>query len=239
MIYLLYGDISGAKIKARKMLDAQLKVNKDASHYSVNEENFSVSSVTAIAASGGLFQSKLVVILDRIFSNTKIKEDALTLLPLLKESTNIFIVTEDELTKEVATKLEKASEKTEKLLLKVKAIKSKENEFPIFSLADSLGQKDKKKLWTLFIKAKALGLEAEAIHPILLWQLKAIFAASISKSAVEASLSPFVFSKGVKYAKLFSKEELEKYMWDLIEMHHESRRGKSMDVELEKWILKI
>ena len=71
-MYLLYGDIAGAKAKAKKMLGAQLKVDKDASHYIVNEENFSLSTITTLAQSGGLFQSKLVVVLDRIFSNTKL-----------------------------------------------------------------------------------------------------------------------------------------------------------------------
>jgi DNA polymerase III delta subunit len=238
MLYFLYGDIQKAKEKSKKMLRAQMQKDINATQFLFNEDNFTAAEVSALSQSGALFQSKIVVVIDRIFSNKKFEEDAHALLDSLSESDNIFIIIESELPKLVKTKIEKKAEKTEIFESKEKQVKERQ-EFPIFSLADALGARDRKRLWTLYVKAISSGVESEEVHRILLWQLKAIILANASKNAGEAGLAPFVYSKSSRYAKSFSKEELNKLSWELVEMYHESRRGEDLASKLELWILKI
>ncbi len=238
MIYLLYGDRIKGLEKAKKIVASQKVKDKDATHHRVDAESFSQRVLEELSQSGGLFQSKIVVILDSLFSNTDTREEMISFLKTLVESQNIFILVEETLPKDLLTKLEKKAEKTEIIQTKEKTEKKKQ-EFNIFSLADALGNKDKKMLWTLFAQARGEGILSEEIHRILLWQMKAILISMQTNTPQEGGLAPFVYTKASRYAKQFTFDEAEKLSWNLIEILHDSRKGKDMDVMLEKFVLTL
>ena len=101
-------------------------------------------------------------------------------------------------------------------------------------------QRDPKKLWTLYRKAISSGFAPDQIHGVLWWQMKSVAAAINSKSADEAGLKPFVFSKSKRALDKFSKEEIENLLSKLLSIYHNSRMGKiNMEYELESFVLGI
>ena len=61
-----------------------------------------------------------------------------------------------------------------------------------------------------------------------------------TKTAEEAELSPFVFSKAKRAEKMFSDDEMKNMTKEFVEMYHDAHRG-IVDLwdEMEKWVLKI
>lgn len=240
MMYLLYGDNTDlARSKLRGIIDSQTKKTPDAVHFRLTTENFSEEKLEELLGSGGLFQNAYIVVLDNLFQDEKAADAILVKLSEIEESQNIFIVLETNLTKAILTKLEKKSAKTQTFALSTK-LEKKKPEFSVFTLSDALGARDKKKLWTLFIGAKQAGVSSEEIHPILLWQIKAMLGAVGGSSALEAGLNPFVYTKAKSFSKNFRKDELGTLSRSLIDMYHEVRRGLiDFDIALERWILSL
>ena len=108
-----------------------------------------------------------------------------------------------------------------------------------FLLADAFGEKDKKNIWVLFQKAMRAGSSAEELHGTLFWQVKTILLTKKTKSAEEAGVKLFPYSKAVRFAKNFTEEELEEILSRLVDMYHGIRmEGGELDVELEKFLLR-
>ena len=118
---------------------------------------------------------------------------------------------EGKLDKATITKIEKKAEKTMMFDLVEKSLKS---EYNAFALADAFGRGNKKEAWVLYRKAIDKGEAVEAIHGMIFWKVKTMILNGIS----EKDLYP----------------TLEK----LIDIYHESRRGKyELETKLEEIIL--
>jgi len=119
-----------------------------------------------------------------------------------------------------------------------KPLKSFISNFSIFSLADALGERDKKRMWVLYREAIDLGISPEEIVGTLFWQVKMILLAHRVKKATDAGVKDFPFSKAQRYAKNYSLDEIQKLSSDIISIYHEAHRGKvDFEIELEKLIL--
>ena len=108
--------------------------------------------------------------------------------------------------------------------------------FNVFALTDSVGERDKRKSWTLYQKALASGMSGEEVFWRIVWAVKTMILVSKTKSAEEAEVKPFVYSKTKTFLKNWKPEELEKLSMSLVVGYHDARRGL---VEIETLLEKI
>ena len=155
----------------------------------------------------------------------------------IAESPNVFIVLEGDVDKKTLLAITDVAEKVQ--LFENKEGKKKP-EFNIFSLTDAFGRRDKKNLWVLYQKAVASGAVPEEIHGILFWQLKSMLLAVTAKTAGEAGVAPFVFTKAKSFLKNYTPEELKTLSSKLVHMYHDAHRGiHDFEIALERLILTL
>lgn len=240
MIYFFYGD-KKISAKATKLFESLKSKKPDASFFNFNEENINENVLSEVLESQGLFEKKIVCFFRGILKNKDFKEKILEKISDFGKSENIFIWHEDDLKKEEITLLKKSAEKSdiEEKEKKKFVFGQTDGGFNIFSLADALGKRDKKSLWSLFLKAKE-NTSPEEIHGVLFWQIKAIAATHLAKTAEEADLKPFVFSKAKGFVRNYTLPEIQNFSEKFVEMYHEAHRGKvDFMSALEKLILSI
>lgn len=247
MYYLIYGD---DKIKARMVAQKTVAAGKikhnEAGFFKLTSENFTADKLDEQIGSQGLFYDKALIFLDNLCEEEESGVVLVKRLKDIKESPNFFVILEGKLNKAELEKFKKYAEKTEefkkveKKLNKKELLAQKGEKIDFFEFANALGEKDKKKLWTLYQDALAESVPAEEVHGIFFWQVKAMLAAIKSKDAVEAGLNPYVYSKSKSYAKGYGEDKLKQMSQALFEMYHEAHRGKTdFHIALERFILEI
>lgn len=240
MIYSFYGDFKKITEKSSKLVDDLLNKKPNSEVYRINNSNFDNYSLDELIGGQSLFSKRYIVVISGIISDSENSEKILDKISDIKKSENIFIFCERDLKKDKLKILESESDK----FVQIKADENSDNKkvksfesLNAFSLADAFGQRDVKKMWVYYLKLIKKH-PAEELHGILWWQLKSIILASKTKSAVEADLKPFVYSKSKKYATNFTDSELQKISDDLVFIYHESHRGGAdLSIRLEKFIL--
>jgi len=234
----------------------------------MNAESWSDEKFEELLASQGLFEGGSVIVLDSLLQNVDAEGTILKNLKEMKDSPNIFVITEGKLTKVIAERIAKKAEIAEEFSAEKTAKKiefdrfalsdalgrrskkdawvllaektAKKIEFDRFALSDALGRRSKKDAWVLFQKSLDAGGVAEEIHGMLFWQVKSMILATSSKTAGEAGLNPFVFRKSLTFAKNFTEEELKDLSSRLVSIYHEARRGgDELPIALEKFVLGI
>jgi DNA polymerase III delta subunit len=237
MLYFIHGtDIKKVVEKAHGLVNAMLVKKPNASLFKISTDNWSEETLQELLVSQALFENKYIVELSRLIDREDVKESVVDSLKEIQESENIFIWLEEEVDSKTLSKIEKFAEKVQQFDAKKEF---KKVEFNIFSLADALGNRDKKKLWMLYQDAKKF-FAVEEIHGTLFWQAKSMLISTKTKSATESGLKPFVYTKSLKMAKNFSPEELLNLSSKLISISHDSRRGiHDFDIALEKFCLEI
>lgn len=219
-------------------------VRKAASHYIATETETSVTRISAedfqpgmVADALGahsLFGGKELFVIDTPSEDELYTNEVIESLKEMGESQNVFVVIEGTL----LAALKKLYATHAEVLEEFKA-KAAER-FNTFALADALAEKNKKRLWLLLQEAKNNGLAAEEIIGMLWWQLKALRLAEISRTASEAGMKEFPFSKAKKSLGYFKKGELEVLSESLLSVYHEGHAGvKDINVALEKWVLTV
>jgi DNA polymerase III delta subunit len=253
MYYIFYGnDTAKARGRAHQVVEAAKKKHESAEFFKLNSENFSAGKVDELTASQGLFYSAFIILADNLCADADISETLLKKLKEIKESPNFFVFLEASLNKEKVEKFEKYAEKVEvfkkpeRKLNKKEALAAKGEKIDFFEFANTLGERNKKQLWTLYQDALAEEVASEEVHAMFFWQVKSMLAAVKSKDAIEAGLNPYVFTKSKGYAKnygataLESEKKLKEMSTRLFEMYHEAHRGKiDFAVALEKFILEL
>ena len=137
------------------------------------------------------------------------------------------------------SKLLKVFEKHAVKVQEFKKIEKKER-FNSFLLADALGQRNKEKLWVLYHQALTEGLAPEELHGTLFWQVKALLSATLVKTAGEAGLKPFPWTKAKSFLRNWNQDELKKVSSKMVSIYHDSRRGEhELQTALEKFILDL
>lgn len=244
MIYLLHGaDMDKSRAKMREMSDALRKKQPDAAYFRMDAEHWNQAELEEYCGGQGLFSNRFVIVLDRLLENEEIAPVLLEQIEVVAASPNIFIVLEGKMDKDSLKKLEKHAEKVQEFeetaAQKAVTAKSKER-FNVFSLAEALGKRDRKNLWVLYRRALDEDIAPEEIHGTLFWQAKSIALARQAKSAKEAGMKDFPFTKAKGYANNFSEKETGELLNRLIRMSHDSRRGKAdISLALEELALTI
>lgn len=237
MLYVIHGtDTLKVHQKSSELIQKLLAKKPDASLFKLTTENWRLSELQELVGGQGLFSNKYIVQLSRLFEDEIISAEVMNYIKDISDSENIFIITEGKISPKVLKVLEKNSQKIEEHTEK-EAIK--QQGFNIFSLADAIGSRDKKKMWTLYTEALNY-FAPEEIHGTLFWQVKSMILASKTKSAEDSGLKPFVYSKAKKFSENYSEEELHNLSSRLISTVHESRRGKyDFRIALERLILEV
>ena len=107
--------------------------------------------------------------------------------------------------------------------------------FNIFALTDAIGARKKRDAWVLYQKALASGMVAEEVFYKLVWHVRTMLIAKKTRSAEEADMKPFPYSKAKGFLKNFNEGELEKLSERLVVGYHVARRG---DGEIETFVEK-
>lgn len=237
MLYVFHGtDIASAVTKATSLVSSLRTKRPDASYVRVEASQWSPSIIEEHIGGQGLFSNKYIIFLDRVTENAEAKESFAGFVPVMAESTNIFIVLEGKLNAELKKAFEKSAEKMVEVSEKLKVESGKSGpglrqgfgaaqEFNIFALADAVGARDPLRAWSVYRQAVDVGNEPESIIGTLFWQVKSMKLAVNAKSASESGLSPFVFSKAKKAAGNYSEGELNSLMEKLITVYHDAHRG--------------
>ncbi|MFA6554535.1 MAG: hypothetical protein WCS89_03425 [Candidatus Paceibacterota bacterium] len=238
MLYIFHGtNISKSSDKARSLVNSLRAKKPDATYVEINSDNWNPSIIEEHLGGQGLFSSKYIIFLNRLAEKEDVREKLIEMLSVMKESDNIFIINEGK----ILAELKKAFDKNgDKVVVSDEVKSSVTKDFNIFSLADAIGAKDRFKAWSIYRQAIEKGLESESILGTIFWQIKSMVLAFDAKSASEAGLNPFVYSKAKKFSSNYSKQELSDLLLKSITLYHEGHRGR-VDLELgtEKLLLKL
>jgi len=203
----------------------------DAAYEKIDADSWNPSMIEGHLGGQGLFSNKYIVFVDRVTENAEAKEKLPDLIPAMQESDNIFIVLEGKLNAELKKAVTKSAEKAVESEPKVKNNFFADSGPNVFALADALGNRDAFKAWSVYRQVIDGGTEPENILGTLFWQAKSMVLATDAKSAAEAGVSPFVFTKAKKGSANYSKDELNRLTSDLVTLYHDGHRGKR-DLEL-------
>ncbi len=250
MLYLFYGtDTAKARARMHEVLEGGKKKRPDAEVFRVESSAFQEGMIDEWSGGMGLFERKFIVILDRVFENKEAAEIIVARAEALGSSENLILILEGKLDKKSADKLTKHALKTELFEEKKEGrnfgmgaagtLSSKD--FNVFALTDALGARDRKQLWSLFVRSQFHDVPAEEISGVLFWQVKSMLLASEPGATVASSgLSPFVFQKSKQYAARYTPAELRSLSSRFIALYHDAHRGLAdFPANLEKIALSI
>lgn len=238
MLYIYYGtDQKKVADKARVLVDSLRSKKPDASFVEINSDNWTPSIIDEHVGGQGLFSNKYIVYINRVCNNEEKLENILEKLDLMKESTNIFIVSEGKINAECKKKFDKYGDK---VVVYDESEEIVKKEFNIFALADAIGNRDSMKAWAIYRQALDNDLEPESILGTIFWQIKSMAVAGGAKTAGEAGLNPFVYSKARKGYSLYGEERLSELLKKVIVLYHDGHRGLvDLELGIEKLVLSI
>ncbi len=247
MISVFYGtDTDTSRTALTAARKALAPVSSLAEQFILEGKQVTVGRLLELAHGQGLFAGASVVVVREALAESEGREIVLKALPQMASSANTFFLWErgtiDAKTKttikKYATEMVEFAQKQGVDSSRFTMGRMGGGSDSPFALADALGSRDRKKLWVLFTKARLEGKVIEEIHGMFLWQVKTILAASQSKSAAEAGLSPFPFQKARTFARNYTETELRTLARDLVALYHNARRGgESLETGLERWVL--
>lgn len=238
MLYFFYGtDRDRARERTQALVSSLQKKKPEAEVFRLDSESASAARLDELVGGQGLFHKTYLVSMSGLLEKPESREPFLARLGAIAESPNIFVALEGSVDKKTLLEVTEAAEKVQPF--EKKGGKEKP-EFNIFSLTDALGRRDRKNLWVLFQKAVASGAVPEEIHGILFWQLKNILLAHLCKTAEEAGVKPFVWSKAKSFARNWSEEELKNLSSRMVALYHDAHRGiHDFEIALERLVLTI
>lgn len=225
MIHLYIGvDTAAAKTKARKRATGEMVM--------FGEGGQPLDTALSYLGSQGLFVPKISLVFDRVLESAEGKA-------LFEEHGDTFHAHDmDVFVIEVALPAE-----VKKLFPKNVAItdfgKKEVEERPMpFAFSDAFMAGDRKGAWIEYQKLLAQGLSAEELHGTLSWAVRSALLALKTKSAEEAGLKPFVYSKSKRFAEKLGVGVVQNLSRKLISVYHRARAGQGdMALGLEKLIL--
>lgn len=233
MLYLFHGtDTKKAHDKAYGLAQSLLSKKPDASLFSLGKDDWNKDRIAELLQSQGLFMGNYIVFVDMRSFLADDTDVFMSYIHEIKESPHIFIVLGGKIDKKILKEFEKKSQKVQEY--SIPAPEEKKD----FRMTDALGNRDKKNLWVLYQEALRMGKEAEEIHGLLFWQVKNMLLALNSKTAEEAGMKPYPYTKAKQALKNYSKEDLYNLSQALVYEYHNARLGKGeLETGIEKVIL--
>ncbi len=229
MLYILTGpDTMKAKSRA-----AALAKGHEVVRFGEGAESF--ANVLGHLGARGLFSKKIALLLDTPSES----EDGVALISEhakdFAEADMLVIVVESDISSDVLKNLRMIA------TIEEFELEGKE-EMPVpsvFALTDAFASGNRKDAWVLYRKIIASGSAPEEVHGALSWQARAMVLAAKTKSASEAGLKPFVYSKSKRAAETLGPERAEGLSRELVRLLHESRMGGgNLEGLLEAFLLK-
>lgn len=218
MLYFFYGT-DGAKAREKASgLVATLSAKKpQASVFKMGADDWNANALGDLIGGQGLFHPISLIHLSGAFENEEAMDYVLARLSELAESPNVFVLVEGVV--DVATV--RAVTKVAAKVQECKKIKNETEKFSVFSLADSLAERDKKGLWVLYQRALLEGLAPENINGVLFWKVKDMLTARYP-------------------SRYWKTEELKNLSARFVALYHDSHRGlHEFPLALERLILTI
>ena len=233
MLYLCRGDRFASREIARSIVEVCKKKQPTAEYVSFDSET-AKTSLEELAYAQGLFNQKYIVFIGD--PPTTILDDIVKTAPSYVSSGHVFVLFDPEIKESAVKALEKAGAKIYTEKKKV----AEENGSVGFKIADAFLEKDTemffKKLHTL-CKSDA---DADVSIPILFWQMQTLLLARDAKTATEAGLKQFPFSKAKKVSEKFTQDELfNNYM--LLDTLSRRQRMENLSYKetLERFVLSL
>lgn len=232
MLYVYFGkNVVGAREKA--LLRARTLSSESMPIERITSDTYAEGILNDLAKSPTLFGGTKTVLLDTPSENELFADAVYSSLNMLAESSHHFVLIEHVLSvsqKKECTRYAECTEET--------APQETKEEYNAFRFCDALLERDKKKLWLLFMESD--GVPREEIIGILMWQLKVLRLAEKCGSADEAGLKPFVYQKAKRALVKFKQGDVERLSFELLTLYHLAHLGKcDMNTELEKWFLSV
>jgi len=181
-----------------------------------------------------LFGDASVTCIDTMSENEEAFEALIDDLPILQQSSRVFVIVEGGLNAAEKKLFQKYAAEYEE------AAAEKKERFNTFALTDAFLAKDKKSLWLLLADAVRAGVTHEAIIGLLFWQINTARLVAKTGSAEEAGIKPFVYSKTKRALAKFTQDELHAHSRALLLLYHEGHLGKrDIGLALEAWVLAL
>src|SRR3989344_4785933 len=240
MLFFFYGsDTDKARARARGVIDVMKKKRPDAEYFRVTTSSWDAATVEQFIEGQGLFERKFIVFFDGVLEQVEVKEWLAQRAQEFSKSENAFVFLERSVDAATLKKFEKVAQEVKKFDADKSLAGLSKSDFNIFALADALGAKDKKRLWSLLAEAFMRGVTPEEVGGVLFWQVKAMLAAS-GGGAGDSGLKLFVHSKSSRYAEGFQHSELVSLSRNLISIYHDSHRGlRDFSSALERFSLSL
>src|SRR3989344_2529577 len=239
MLFFFYGsDTDKSRARARGGIDVMKKKRPEAEIFRITASSWDIATAEQFIEGQGLFERKFIVFFDGVLEQVEVKEWLAQRAQEFSKSENAFVFLERSADATTLKKFEKSAQEIKKFETE-KSPRFAKGEFNTFALADALGTKDKKRLWSLLAEAFMRGVTPEEVGGVLFWQVKAMLAAS-GGGAADSGLKPFVYTKSSRYAEGFQHSELVSLSRNLISIYHDSHRGlRDFSSALERFSLSI
>lgn len=218
MLYFFYGtDSAKARAKASILVASLREKRPEASVFKMGADDWNAEQFGNLIGGQGLFHPISLVQLSDAFENEEAKEYVSAHLSELAESPNVFVLVEGTVDAETVRNVKKCADKT----LEFKTVKNEKEKFQVFSLADALGERDKRGLWVLYQRALLEGLAPENINGVLFWKVKDMLTARYP-------------------SRYWKTEELKNLSARFVALYHDSHRGiHDFSIGLERLVLTI
>src|SRR5579872_1226127 len=191
MYYLIYGNKTHeARAKLKSLTETLHAKRPGAELFRLHDENWSEDQFKELLVAQGLFDQKYIVVLDGLLENKESLELIVDSAADMKASENVFLIIERDVDKKTLDKLSKYADKVQEF-----ASAEKAERFNTFALADAFGKRDRRTLWTGYLRALEQGISPEELCGVLFWQAKNIVIVKKTTDAKGSKLSPFVDSK--------------------------------------------
>lgn len=235
MLFVLFGkDTIKKTSRIRQLL--RTHISEDAEPITLSHTAIFESELERLCSGASLFGETFFVRVDILENDTTWFEIVTERAIGLHQSSTIFVVNVDTLTKDEQKQLSKLGVVIEEFPLK----KTAERSFNTFLITDAFAQGDKKEVWLLYREAISQHVDPREIHGALVWCVKSMLLAIGAKNAEEAGLHPFVFTKLKSSVRLFTEKKLLSFLRELIVLYHSAGRG-SVDLEIgvEQFLLGV
>jgi DNA polymerase III delta subunit len=258
MLYFYYGnDFKSVMKKRNALLSAVQKKRPEAETFYYDGAFSSLENISYHMNTKGLFFHKHIFVFRECFFQKKKEEREekkenekfvkgeeynemlFNIFSLFVKSEHIGIVSEGDLSPLLLKKissLEEMGAKVEENSLPL----LKEEKINIFSIADFIKKRDVKKLWNQYVFFIKKGISPESIIGIIIWQIRTLLSVKKSDTQENLGISAYQYTSLKKEIYRFEEGELEVLLKELIEMYHESHRGKyPLSLALEKWCIEF
>lgn len=237
MLHLFTGnDTAGAKAEARKHASG-------AEIILFGEGGEPFERATGFLGAQGLFTPKVAFIIDRPLETPEGQALIRNYSKTFHESdVDVFIIqpeTYSQVLKNLGIKKGEEKDVFPKGVEVVEFGKQEAEERPLpFGFSDAFMRGDRKAAWMEFRKLISAGAGIEELHGTLSWAVRSALIAAKTKSAKEAGIQPFVYTKSKRFAGDMGIPAVEELSRRLVAVYHDARAGKAdMELGMEKLIL--